>query len=93
MVRPPPLRVDDDAPLRQDTDSEDMRRTFPDLPLTAHDRNALLTQCDRLAYDRIRRDLPAFTPPGTYGAPQERLRDGGATRTPVIAEKNTRDSS
>lgn len=81
MIRPSPLRVNDDAPLRRDTDSEDMRRIFPDLPSTAHDRNVLLSQCDRLAYDTIRHDFPQFTPPGTYDVPRERLRDGDAAHS------------
>ena len=62
MIRPSPLHVDDDAPMRQDTDSEDIRRIFPDLPASAHGRNMLLAQCDRIAYDTIRHAFPGFMP-------------------------------
>ena len=64
--RPPSIAVDDDAPLRRDVDSVDMRRVHPDLPVdaTPDDRNAHQRACDARAYERIRARFPAFRPPG-----------------------------
>lgn len=65
MSRPPPVRTDDDdsAPRRRDTDSDDVRRIYPDLPQEG-DRNSFLSRCDHTAYDSIRLQFPKFHPPG-----------------------------
>ena len=64
-VRPAPLDVDDDAPMRHDILSDDVRRVHPDLPFTnARDRMSHQHTCDRDAYASIVATFPGFTPPG-----------------------------
>ena len=63
--RPPQLCVDDDAPVRRDVLSGDVRAVHPEV--AAHpdaDRVAHLRDCDERAYATIRDRFPAFTPPG-----------------------------
>ena len=63
MTRPPPVLTDDadDAPIRHDINSEDIRRTYPDLPVGG-DRNSFVSLCDYLAYKTIRHLFPDFRP-------------------------------
>lgn len=48
--RPPALLLDDDAAVRSDLDSDDVRRVYPTLPATSADRLSLLLQRDARAY-------------------------------------------
>ena len=70
MIRPPPVLVDDtdDAPIRHDINSEDIRRTYPDLPYGG-DRNSFVTRCDHEAYRTIRHLFPEFRPQCTREPP------------------------
>lgn len=63
--RPPPLRVDDDAPVRRDVDSDDVRRVHPELSnlKASSARHAHLQACDERAYERVRTRFPLLTPP------------------------------
>lgn len=63
MTRPPPVLIDDadDAPIRHDINSEDIRRTYPDLPIGG-DRNSFVSLCDIHAYKTIRHLFPDFRP-------------------------------
>lgn len=61
-MRPPPVKVDD-AGVRHDVLSDDVRRVHPDLPSTPAARNAHLARCDAKAYASIRARFPDFTPP------------------------------
>lgn len=63
---PPPLCVDDDAPIRHDIDNPTVREVFPDLPrgfCNAHKRQRTLETNDERAYDTIRETFPDFHPP------------------------------
>lgn len=64
-MSPSPVLVDDDAPLRRDTDSDDVRRVYPDLPTSGDTlaRNRYAARRDWDAYVSIRDRFPAFTPP------------------------------
>lgn len=64
--RPPLLHVADDAPLRQDVDSDDVRRVYPSLPATPQERTALLRARDAEAYRAVKN---AFPPPGAAASP------------------------
>lgn len=66
MSRPPALVVDEDADVRRDVCSVDVRRVHPDLPLdgTPEDRLAHQRACDARAYALIRARFPGFSPPG-----------------------------
>lgn len=57
--------VADDAPVRRDVDSEDMRRVHPEISSasTPDERNAHLWKCDALAYASVKKHFPALTPP------------------------------
>ena len=59
--RPPPVAVDD-AVVRRDVDSADVRRVYPDLPATPAARNAFLARLDREAHATIRGRFPDFVP-------------------------------
>ena len=63
--RPPPLVLDAAEGCRRDVDSDDVRRVYPELPRTAHARNALLRARDLAAYRAIAHDFPDFTPPSS----------------------------
>jgi hypothetical protein len=60
---PPPLYVDDDAPIRHDVDSDDVRRVHPDLPSTAQGRLEHLRRCDDLAFASVCERFPELCPP------------------------------
>ena len=66
---PPPLVVDDDAGVRRDVCSADVRRVHPDLPLNGTPEDRLWHQraCDARAYALIRARFPDFLPPGESG--------------------------
>lgn len=74
MTRPSPVLVDDadDAPIRHDINSEDIRRTYPDLPHGA-DRNVFVSVCDYRAYTTICHDFPDFRPERTRLLTQRQL--------------------
>ena len=65
MIRPPPVVVDDadEAPIRHDINSEDVRRTYPDLPRRTTERTLFVSMCDYQAYRTIRHLFPDFRPP------------------------------
>ena len=65
MTRPSPVLVDDaeDAPIRHDINSDDIRRTYPDLPRRVEDRNTFVSLCDHWAYQTISHTFPDFRPP------------------------------
>jgi hypothetical protein len=65
-ARPPMLFVDDDAPMRCDVDSDDVRRVYPDLPATVEGRLAHLRLCDDLAFSSVRDRFPELLPPVHY---------------------------
>ena len=60
-----PLRivVDDDAPMRTDVDSDDVRTVHPDLPDTPHARNEYLARRDDIAYGEVCQRFPQLLPP------------------------------
>ncbi len=66
MTRPPPVLVDDadEAPIRHDIISEDIRRTYPDLP-HGSDGNVFVSVCDYRAYKTICHTFPDFRPPNS----------------------------
>ena len=72
VLPPPPLVVDDESRVRRDIESDDVRRTFPDMPVqcTSAQRNAFLSRLDQRAYDSIRGTTPGFTPPPLQGSPR-----------------------
>lgn len=64
VAPPPPLEVDDDAPVRRDVDSDDVRRVHPDLPEGDADaRRAHQARCDADAYERERCTATLVPPP------------------------------
>ena len=67
MNQMPCVDAPDDAPVRRDLDSTDVRAVHPDLPLGAFDdasaRRQYLEALDRMAYEKIRRQFPEFRPP------------------------------
>ena len=66
MSVPPPLDVDDDAPVRRDVVSEDVRKAYPDMESscsTSAERLDSLRRNDEKAFERIRHRFPKFTPP------------------------------
>ena len=86
MIRPPPVLVDDadDAPIRHDINSDDVRRAYPDLP-EGTGRNSFVSLCDYRAYRAIFHAFPDFRPPRSgvpvqihpqcHASSRERLRD------------------
>jgi len=63
-LRPPALLVDDDAAVRSDLDSDDVRRVYPTLPATSGERLTLLLECDARAY----RATPGAPRPPDFGS-------------------------
>ena len=59
----PQVVVDDDAPMRRDVDSADVRTVYPDLPDSPRSRNAYLQARDQRAYLAIRSAFPGMKPP------------------------------
>ena len=85
------VAVEDDAPLRRDVDSADVRAVYPDLPPSPRARNAYLHARDVRAYLSIKTRFPEFTPPSTpseaprAGATIESLRERFAQDPEVLA--------
>ena len=82
------VTVDENAPLRRDVDSADVRATYPDLPDSPRARNAYLQRRDRHAYLAIRSQFPGFMPPSQQplpGTPLESLRRRTAQDPEVLA--------
>lgn len=91
MFRPSPVLIDDrdDAPVRQDTNSDDIRSVFPDLP-SGVNHNHFLRRCDTKAYNSICDRFPDFHPP-SYGEVLKCVTPlpppgphGGASQTPRV---------
>ena len=62
------IEVDDDAPVRRDVCSDEMRAVHPDLPASPRARLAHQRRCDVLAYEtELAARYPGFTPPGSAG--------------------------
>jgi hypothetical protein len=55
VPRPPSIIVDDEAPIRQDINSEDMNHTHPEVRRmkTATERNNHMKRCDECAYEAL----------------------------------------
>ena len=60
----PYITVEEDAPVRRDVDSDDVRRTHPELPCSYQERIRYLMSLDLEAYAEIKHQFPDFTPPG-----------------------------
>ena len=74
----PTVVVDDDAPLRQDIDSDEARLAHPDLPDSPRARNRYLQARDRDAYATIRARVPGMVPPQEGKAEAARVRTSAA---------------
>ena len=72
--RPSPLLIPDEeeAAIRRDIDNDQVRQIFPRLPTTPNKRNAFFVECDRKAYESVKRRYPALTPPHTQQINVER---------------------
>lgn len=67
-VRPVELVVADDAGIRRDIDSDDVKRAFPGLPsVDAQARLRYQAARDVAAYETIRHVFPRFVPPCMRG--------------------------
>ena len=55
VKRPPSIVVDDEAPIRQDINSEDIHYIHPEVKFmkTAIERNDHLKRCDECAYETL----------------------------------------
>ena len=64
-LRPPPVVVHDDAPVRSDLDDDTVRGVYPDLPTRGdwRSRVAYLRARDARAYALIRDAFPDLRPP------------------------------
>ena len=63
MHRPPPVEVGDDAVVRRDLDSDDMRRVHPEVGRARSGWARHVLRCDAVAYLSIRDRFPDFRPP------------------------------
>lgn len=62
---PVTVEIDDDAPVRRDVCSDEMRAVHPDLPASPRARLQHQRRCDVRAYNAELSDrYPEFTPPG-----------------------------
>ena len=71
MIRPPPISIDDEE-IRSDIKSDDVRKVYPDLPISfswsnhceiVKSRQQYLIMKDELAFQTIKKSYPKFQPP------------------------------